>query len=139
MVFALKYVIVFFLLCAFLTGCSPTEPEAAPLKLVNSVEVDFRHQQEQLHRVYTEADKIDVVLHYLHRLTPRGIPDSDPEQFLGERCKITVRLSGGEAHTYRLQGKAYLSVDLKPWKNISRERCSVLYHLIRHLPGDVTP
>lgn len=139
MVIALKYMIGFFLLCAFLTGCSPTRPEPAQLKVVSSVEIEYRSQQEQFHRVYTQADKIDVILHYLHRLTPRGTPDSDPEQLLEERCKITVRLTEGESRIYRLQGKQYLSVDLKPWKTVSRERCSVLYHLVSHLPGDITP
>ena len=139
MVIILKYMIGVLLLCTVLAGCSPTKPESAPLKLVSSVEIDFRSQQVNLHRIYTQADKIDVILHYLHRLMPRGTPDSDPEQLLEEWCKITVRLTDGGTRIYRLRGKEYLSVDLQPWKNISRERCSVLYHLIDHLPGDVTP
>lgn len=139
MVEILKYLLIVLILCLLLTGCSPTKPEAAPLKLVSSVEVDFRHRQEHLHRIYTQSDKVDVILHYLHRLIPRGTPDSDPEQLLGERCRITVRLSGGQTRTYRLQGKQYLSVDLRPWKNISRERCSVLYHLVQHMESDVIP
>ena len=138
MVKLLKYVLTILILCLILTGCTPAKPETAPLKLVSSVEVDFRHGQENLHRIYTQSDKVDVILHYLHKLTPRGTPDSDPEQLLEEQCKITVRLTGGESRIYRLQGKQYLSVDLKPWKTISRERCSVLYHLVSHLPGDVT-
>lgn len=133
----LKYLLTAFILCLTLTGCSPTKPEAAPLKLVNSVEIDFQLQQEHLQRLYTDAEKIDVVLHYLHRLSPHGVPDFDPEQLIGERCKITVRMSGGQTHTYRIQGKQYLSVDLKPWKSISRERCTILYHLLRRIPSDI--
>ena len=47
--------------------------------------------------------------------------------------------NGGDfyGNTYRIQGKQYLSVDLKPWKNISRERCTILYHLLRRIPGDI--
>lgn len=134
----MKYLPMLIVLCLILTGCSPTKPEASPLKLVNSVEIDFYHKQEHLQRLYTDAEKIDIVLHYLHRLSPRGNSDSDPEQLIGERCRITVRMSGGQAHTYRIQGKQYLSVDLKPWKNISRERCAVLYHLVRRIESDVT-
>lgn len=135
----MKYTVLAILICSLLVGCSPTKAENTRLKLVEAVEIEFYHQQEYLHRIYTQPDKIDVILHYLHRLTPRGIPDFDPEQLLGERCKVTVRLSHGESHIYRLQGKEYLSVDLKPWKNISRERCSVLYHLVRKIEGDVIP
>ena len=137
MVKFLKYLLMFFILCLIFTGCSPTKPEAAPLKLVSSVEIDFHHNREHLQQIYTDAEKIDVVLHYLHRLSPHGVPDSDPEQLIGERCKITVRMSSGQAHTYRIHGKQYLSVDLKPWKNISRERCTILYHLLRRIPGDL--
>lgn len=133
----MKYILTVLILCLILTSCSPTKPEAAPLKLVNSVEIDFHHKQEHLQRLYTDAEKIDVVLHYLHRLSPRGNSDSDPEQLIGERCRITVRMSGGQAHTYRIHGKQYLSVDLKPWKSISRERCTILYHLLRRIPGDI--
>lgn len=134
----MKYLPMLIVLCLILTGCSPTKPEAEPLKLVNSVEIDFQLQQEHLKRLYTDAEKIDVILHYLHRLSPHGSANSDPEQLIGERCKITVRMSGGQAHTYRIQGKQYLSVDLKPWKNISRDRCAVLYHLVRRIESDVT-
>ena len=126
-------------LMVLLSGCQLSEqPPVSSLKLVTSVAVDCRHHKQQLQRQYTQTDKIAVILHYLHKLKGQGTPSADPEQLRSDHCRITVQLSNGEKHIYRLQGKQYLSIDLRPWKIVNSQQASVLYHLIGKIPGDVS-
>lgn len=128
------------LICIGLTGCRPEkQTPTLSLNLVTSVEVNCRHHQRQWMRTYTQTDKIDIILHYLHKLRSTGTPSTDPEQFRGDRCQITVQLSNGQQHIYRLQGDGYLSVDLRPWQTVNSQQASVLYHLVSHIPGDIRP
>lgn len=126
------------LVCVLLTGCgrSNTAP-SAPLAVVTSVDIDYAYRQVHLQRTYTQAEKIDVFLHFLNRLSPLGRTSEDPEQLLGDVCKITVRLTDGTQRIYRMRGSQYLSVDSRPWQLISKERGSVLFHLVNHIPSDL--
>ena len=125
------------LMCVFLSGCGQKKYEAsAPLKLVSHIEILYDYRQSQLRRLYTDTDKIDVVLHYLHKLTPYGLAADDPEYLQGDSCKITVHLSDGSQHIYRMRGSRYLSVEFHQWQNVDYNKGSVLFHLFRHLPSD---
>lgn len=129
--------VVTVLMCLLLSGCVQKEDETpAPLQLVSHIEILYDYRQSQLQRHYTNTDKIDVVLHYLHKLSPYGLASEDPEYLQGDSCKITVHLSDGSQHIYRLRGSRYLSVDFHQWQNVDYNKGSVLFHLFHHLPSD---
>lgn len=123
--------------CLLLSGCSATATETAPPPdLVTKIAVSYDHQDIHLDRIYTDTDKMDVILFYLYSLSPYGDAEEDPELLTGERCKITVWLSSGQHKIYRQYAEQYLSIDSHPWQKIEEDQASVLYHLIRHIDSD---
>lgn len=133
----MRILVILLSLCLLLSGCKKTEPKpAASLTYVTAVEVSYRYRNNQLHRSYTQCDKMDVILYYLYHLTPEGQPDEDPEQILDDICKITVTMSNGQQRIYRQIGSRYLSIDSHRWQKIQKSQGSVLYHLINHMQSD---
>ena len=132
-----RIVILFFLLCCLLSGCFPQRtPSPSALDIATSIVVQCLYQQTQFQCHYTNTDKIDVILHYLHSISPKGRTAVDPELLHGDTCIITVYLTSGNQHIYRLKEACYFSVDYHPWQSIDREDGSILFHLFHHIPSD---
>lgn len=132
-----KTVYIFLISCLMLCGCrKPLAETTPPPGVVREISVSYQDRDTRLYRIYTNTEKMDVILYYLYGLTPHGHVEQDPEMLIGEQCKILVRLSDGSQHIYRQYGKQYLSVDNHPWQIVEKEKASVLYHLINHIESD---
>lgn len=119
-----------------LTGCSK-KGEIRPMEYVVCVEIDCLYREKVLHRKYENPDKMDIILHYLYTLEPEnGTVTEDPDQFGGDCCKITIKLSHGESRVYRQQGEGYLSVDSHKWQKIPKSQGKLLFHLVNHIESD---
>lgn len=117
------------------SGCSPkSAPEE--LQYVTAVEIQYRFQDGELHRRYTDCGKIDVILRYLYALEPWGQAEEDPEQIQGDLCKIRVFLSNGKQRLYRQIHNRYFSVDSHRWQKIKESEGAILFHLLSHIESD---
>lgn len=127
------YVILVCLLC---TGCKKTEIKK-PMEYVTGIEIDCYYRDRYLHRQYRDAEKMDIITEYLYRLHPRDmLTFEDPDNMLGNSCRIILSLSTGKTRVYHQKGNEYLSVDLHRWQRIQDADGNVLYHLINHLESD---
>lgn len=132
-----KLLLWMLLLCILLPGCRQTQVTTpSTLDIASSIIISYRWKQGQLQRNYTNADKIDVILHFLHKITPKGRAEKDPELLQGNDCNITIHLAGGNMRIYRIKNGSYLSVDYQPWQAIDREQERIFFHLIHHIPSD---
>lgn len=123
--------------CTLFSGCKKQTPTPAPMEYVTSVEVSYDYRSQHLYRRYTDSDKMDVILFYLYDLKPYGMPTTeDPDDIIGDSCKITVHLSTGNKHVYRQRGSRYLSVDSHRWQKIKESQGTVLFHLVNHIQSD---
>ena len=122
--------------CFLFSGCHKTATMQTLPDLVTAIEVSYQRQNIQLERIYTDNQKMDIILYYLYALTPGARAKEDPEMITGDRCRIVVTLLGGRSRIYRQFSGEYLSVDNRPWQKIDKEKAAVLFHLIRHIPGD---
>jgi uncharacterized lipoprotein YehR (DUF1307 family) len=133
----LKILALLLALCLMLSGCRQ-KPETQQMpNLVTKIRVTYKYQDVQLERIYTDNQKMDIILYYLYSLIPGGQTWEDPEKLTGERCRIVVSLMGERTRIYRQFSGEYLSVDNRPWQKIDKEKAAVLVHLLRHIPGDV--
>jgi len=125
-------------LCAVLCSCSPSVSDQPALPgIVTSVHVSYRSKKLRLQRTYTDGEKIDVILQYLHGLKPIGPAHKNPEYLDGEFCRIVVTQAGGQSHSYRLCCGEYLSVDCKPWQRYQPESADPIFPLLSRMPGDL--
>ena len=130
-------IIYLLLVCFILSGCRyRNAPSPAALDLAASINIHCRHGQANLSRQYTDENKMDVILHYLHKISPQGLAKEDPELLQGDFCTLVIQLSDGTQRTYRIKGNSFFSVDYRPWQTIDAEPVRVLLHLIAHIPSD---
>lgn len=132
-----KFIGCILCICLLFSGChqASAQQDAGP-DLVTSVSVIYNHKNTHFNRIYTQERKMDIILYYFYSLSPKGHADKDPEDYLGERCKVIVTLSSGKTHIYRQFGTEYLSVDHRPWQKIDKSQASVLFHLLLHMESD---
>lgn len=102
--------------------------------VVTQVQVRYRQSGRQLTREYTQSSKMEAVLNYLRLCEYAGMPADDPEQHMGNRCRITVSLAGGGQHVYCLHADRYLSRDFRPWEQVDPP--SPILELLLSLPPD---
>lgn len=118
-------------LCALLCGCRVQARAAAGDRVVTGVDILYRQNQDSLERHYTSSEKMQLVLNYLRLLEYAGIPNTDPEMYTGNVCRICLRLAGGGSRTYYLYADHFLSVDYRPWQQIVPDRSLVtVLHLM---------
>ena len=124
------------LLCPFLCGCQNNKEHPGSLNLTQEVHVDCQYRQNTIKRTYTNSDKIDVILKYLHALPSPGQPYRHPVPQSGDLCKITVLLWDGRQHHYELNNKNLLRINSGEWFDIEPEKANVIYHLVNHIESD---
>ena len=133
-----RFILIYLLLlCFLLPGCSKKKaPSSAALDIATSINICCRYRQTHLQRSYTSTDKIDIILQYLHKISPKGRAEEDPELLQGDFCNITIHLTGGTQRIYRIKDNCFFSIDYRPWQAIDSEQGNILFHLINHIPSD---
>lgn len=132
-----KIWVIFIMVAVFLCGCSVLQAaEPQQPVLVSRIEVRYNSHDVELQRCYTSTDKIDTILFFLYGLSPVGRVEEDPEQILERYCEITVVLSNGEAHIYRLRGGRYLSENCRPWQKVDSQKADWLFTILVSMPSD---
>ncbi len=130
-------IILIFSLCFLLCGCHKSRNKSsAPLNLTKTISIDCHYRQHHLLRTYTDAEKIDVILRYLHRLSPTSPVSNIPNQITSDRCQITLTLFNGSTRSYELQNKEYLRRNSGDWYSVDPKKANVIYHLINHIESD---
>ena len=118
-----KTVLIVILAAAVLMGCSLTRgPVQTQPRTVTQITADYRSGVIELHRQYTDADKMRAVLNYLRCLTPSGIPDEDPTSVAGSVVQIVLTYSDGSTKTYRQRADQYLQIEDGAWQSIPSEK-----------------
>lgn len=124
-------------LCMMLSGCRmAAESHKSALNLTKSIQIDCHYRGIHLQRIYQDPDKIDVILRYLHRLSPLGQCPQQARQDTYDDCRITVQLLNGSARDYYLYEKDYLCKSNGDWYCVDPEKANVLYHLVNHIESD---
>lgn len=96
----------------------------------------FQGQQQQT-RVYLKPKKINSVLNYLRRTSPRG--KVAQAQAVSDSHHYCIRLyyCDGDTQDYYLQDYQYFCKDPTLWQKVSRSHAQYLYPLIQLLPSDL--
>ena len=129
-----------FLLCVlcfvllFLPGCM--KKKTALCRVVTQVDITGKEKDVQIHRHYTDTQKMQWVLIYLRTLKPGIKPQFPPEDALAETYEISLKFSDGSEKIYRQADHRFLSQDFHPWQSIEAGRAAGLYTLMRKLPSD---
>lgn len=129
-----------FLLCAlcfcllFLPGCM--KKNTALCRVVTQVDIVGQEKDVQIHRHYTDTEKMQWVLIYLRTLNPGIKPQTPPEEALAETYKISLKFSDGSEKIFRQADHRYYSAEFHPWQSIEPGKASGLYALMRALPSD---
>ena len=120
----------------FLPGCKDASSKKALCRVVTQVDITGREKDVEIHRRYTDTQKMQWVLIYLRTLNPGIKPQSPPETALAETYEISLKFSDGSEKIYRQADHRFLSQDFHPWQSIEPGRASGLYTLMRKLPSD---
>ncbi len=129
--------IMVLMVCILLCGCGNRRDSAIQsLNLTEKISIDCYYRDNHLLRTYTDSDKIDVILKYLHELSPNAQISQQPEQADGDRCNITIYLSNGTTRSYDLQGKEYLRKNQGAWYSVDPQKANIIYHLVNHIESD---
>ena len=120
-----------------LSGCQKRHDDAlTPLNLTKSITIDCQHRGYPLIRTYTDPDKIDTILIYLHRLSPGDQLTFPLAQPGGDRCAITLHLWNGTIRSYELRNKDALRNYNGNWYYVEPDKANIFYHLIQHIDSD---
>lgn len=101
--------------------CLSCKVYASPMydaHIVTGVDVYYRGQDTVVQLHYSQTGKMETILNYLRLLEYDGLPNHDPELLRGDRCRITLRLAGGDRRIYYLLDDRYVSKDLHPWERM---------------------
>ena len=126
-------VLPMFLLCSCGSGQDDT---LTSLNLTQSIVINCQYRHHPFLRTYTNPEKIDVILLYLHRITPGNQRPRPTEQALGDHCEITLHLWNGTTRSYELRNKDLLRTASGNWYDAEPEKANILYHLIQHIESD---
>ena len=132
-----KPIWVFFFLCFisfFLCSCAGKEAAVCPV--VTQVDISCQQEDVQIHRHYTNSEKMEYVLLYLRLLGPAGLPQIDPDSIDAEEFVIQVQLLNGQTRYYRQKAHRYFSIDGGPWQSIDPAQAAGLYKLMQFVPSD---
>ena len=132
-----KSVRLLILLCfsaIIMSGC--IQNNAPHTRVVTQVDISCQQETFQLHRHYTDPQKMEYVLLYLRLLKPMGKTDPLPDDLKRDLYEITLSMSDGTQRSYRQLAHRYLSKDAGPWRPIDPKQAAGLYFLMQKLPSD---
>ncbi len=115
-------------------GCRVNAAAPPALHIATRIDVHYRFSDTAITRQFTQPAKMEAILNYLRLLEYAGIPEGDPEQHIGDTCRITVQLADGSRRIYHLHANRYLSRDFRPWEKV--ESSQDLPALLQSLPTD---
>lgn len=130
---AFVFVLLLFLLP--LSGCRKN-PQKAASHLVTGVEISCHKEDVQLHRYYSDQQKMAYVLLYLRLLEPGKSALHAADRSSGEIYRITVSHDDGSKTEYRQKDHRYFSSGGKHWQLIDPAQAEGLYRILRNVPGD---
>ena len=133
-----KSLVVVFLcfFLAFLPGCSKQTTQTKPLcRVVTAVEIVGQEKGVQIHRKYTDTQKMQWVLLYLRTLQPDIRPSASPQATVS-LYEISLTFSSGERKTFRQAAHRFFCADPRSWHVIDPARAAGLYAILRHVPSD---
>ena len=125
------------LLCIMVCGCSVKTGNNGQLNLTGKVSIDCNYRQKHLLRTYTDSDKIDIILKYLHQIKVRHPAAADAENWTGDHCRITVYLPNGSIRNYDLLGKEILFKNSGQCYAADPDDANIMYHLVNHIESDI--
>ena len=129
----MKRIVFLVFFCFLLGGCTPSDPKPIS-RVVTGIEVQYRQNEKELHRVYTRDSSMQSVLNYLRMLHPSG--PVTPEEESQNTCRITIQYSTGEYRTFLQTGDRYLRTDGNRWQKVDTVQAKLLYPLLLLLPSD---
>lgn len=124
------------LLCLLLGGCSGTQPDAEPLRVVTQIQVTGSQNGQIFQKTFTDTEKMEAVLHCIRRLDPGKATAITPDSFRTDAYEIVVSYSDGDKTVYRQLHHQYLQVDAQPYREITEGPAIQLALLLAQLPGD---
>lgn len=132
--FLIPVFLCFFLV--FLPGCSKKAAQAKPLcRVVTAAEIIGQEKGVQIHRKYTDTQKIQWVLLYLRTIEPDIRPTVPPEN-PASRYEICLTFSSGERKIFRQAAHRFFCAQPRSWHAIDPAQAAGLYALLRQVPGD---
>ena len=123
------------LLATALAGCGQTTQVGVRPRLVTKVTADYKSGAIELHRQYTDEEKMRAVLNYLRCLEPYG-DVSEEDITAGSEVKIVLTYSDGTTKTYDQRADQFLRTGNGAWQNIRSEQGSELPLLLGLMESD---
>ena len=121
-------------LCFILCSCHHSRWRTnSTLNLAQQIHVSCQYRQKTIIRTYSDPQKMEIILRFVHRLSPMGLYHQPIPQHSGDSCQITVHMVDGTTRNYHLQGKELLQKDGGRWHCVDPENANVIYHLLHAL------
>ena len=134
-----KAVILCLLLGLLCTGCGHRMPvTTVPThRVVTGIDITFQYGPLYARRIYTSAEKMSVILHYLRFIDPYGTPPEPPESVDGSDFYIVLNYSDGGQKLYRQHADRFMQVDGGEWKSISVKKAVELSRILGQMKSDI--
>ena len=121
-----------------LSGCTRLErPTEGSPRVVTGIEASFDSGTVQLHRQYSDSEKLRSVLNYLRCLKLYGKPEPEVVIPALSRGHIVIFFSDGTTKTYEQRGDQFLRQDSGPWYYLNPEQAQELPLLLGMMESDI--
>lgn len=133
-----RLAILLLVVASLLPGCGHwARPGASRPRVVTGIEASFDSGSIQLHRQYSDSEKMRSVLDYLRCLKTYGKPE--PEVVIPQisSAKIVISFSDGSTKTYEQRGDQFLRQDGGPWQYIDPEQAQEFPLLLGMMESDI--
>ena len=132
-----KLCLIFLMFSLFMiTGCGSKNTNKNSSTLVTKIDIVYSQHDTTDTRIYTNPEKMEVILLYLRLLRPTGTPQADPEQFQDDVFKITLHFADGHERIYRQRANRFLSAGEKAWYTVNPDHAQVLRSIFQDMPAD---
>ena len=123
------------LLCA---GCGRREPIATvpTHRVVTGIDITFQNGPLYARRIYTNAQKMSAILHYLRFIDPYGTPQEIPEEVSGSDFYIVLTFNDDTTKWYRQHADRYLQESGGSWKCIDPKKALELSRILCQMKSD---
>ena len=132
-----KLIVIFLLMGLLCAGCGYHAPIATmpTHKVVTGVDITFQNGPLYARRIYSDNQKMAVILHYLRFIDPYGTPQETPEETPGSDFYIVLSYSDGSRKLYRQHADRYMQKD-GVWKCIDPKKALELSRILGKMESD---